>query len=527
MVALLVTLRLRLWWNAVRGHRQRLAVTVVGAVLAALAVLVALGVGAGAGTDPVRGPATAVVLLTAVSAGWVVLPLLAFGVDESLDPARFSPFPRTAAGLAPGLLVAACCGLPAVTTLAIALALVPAFCASLVAVAAAVVAAPAGLLTVVLLSRVVTTALARVLRGRRFRDLAAVTFTLVLAFAGLAVNALLRSRLASRGLGAGVDDATVQRLAGAAAWTPLGWVWGVPAALVRGDLTTAGVQAVLAVAFAAGLFLTWRRLLADALVTRPERDTGGAVVGSSRTVDALTPDSRIGAVAGRLLRSWRRDPRFLTTAVTGAAVPLVLVLWSALEGSDSSWGAGVPVLAAYLVTSAATQDTAYDRRSLWMHAAAGLPGHDDRCGRLLAIAVWGLPVVTAATVLSLAVSRVDAADGAAVVGLVIAVLLGGGGVAAWASARWPGPAPRAGQSPFAAEPGSALRGIALMATHVVGTALAVAPTAVLAVALRHRAAGIGLVPLAALFVGAGALVLGVRTGGRRLDRTWPELVGER
>src|SRR2546430_17468214 len=49
---------------------------------------------------------------TALVLGWLFLPLLFFGVDETLDPARFALLPLPRRTLAVGMLAAACVGIP-------------------------------------------------------------------------------------------------------------------------------------------------------------------------------------------------------------------------------------------------------------------------------------------------------------------------------------------------------------------------------------------------------------------------------
>ena len=48
--------------------------------------------------------------------GWLFLPLVFFGVDESLDPARFALLPLSRRTLIRGLFVASLVGVPAVAT---------------------------------------------------------------------------------------------------------------------------------------------------------------------------------------------------------------------------------------------------------------------------------------------------------------------------------------------------------------------------------------------------------------------------
>ena len=55
-----------------------------------------------------------VALATILAVGWVVVPLLATGVDDSLEPARFAPWGIEAKRLMPGLTIAAFTSIPAI-----------------------------------------------------------------------------------------------------------------------------------------------------------------------------------------------------------------------------------------------------------------------------------------------------------------------------------------------------------------------------------------------------------------------------
>ena len=79
-----------------------------------------------------------------VVVGWAVVPVLAFGVDETLDPARFATLPVRARDLVPGLTVAGALGVPGIATALVALSLVGTWSASLPAAAVAALCAPVG-----------------------------------------------------------------------------------------------------------------------------------------------------------------------------------------------------------------------------------------------------------------------------------------------------------------------------------------------------------------------------------------------
>ena len=517
MVGVVLGLKLRLWRNALRSSASRRALTVVGAVLSLLGVLLATASALTAGSVAATG-AMVVTLLSGVTCGWLIMPLIAFGVDDSLDPARLALLPLRAGRLLPGLLLAAACGVPGLATLLLTTGVSLGYRQTPAAMAASVVLAPLGLLTCVLLARVLTTAVARALRGRRFRDAAAVVFAVGTASLGIGVNAVL---------GRGVThpdqlDAAFARIGAIAGWTPVGWVWAVPADIAAGAPGRAFVRLALALVLAALLLLAWHRLLGKAL-TSPSGDTSFGRVRSGGMLNALLPDTAAGAIAGRCLRYWRRDPRYVTTAVTAVVVPLLLLTWQAATGAGSTLILLAPVLLAWLVASALSQDTSFDGSALWLHAVSGVRGTDDRIGRVLAMATWSLPMILVVDAVTLNLVNGWSRAGP-VLGLSVAVLLAGVGASSLVSARWQTKAPAAGGNPFAAESGSGLEGVLVVLAHGALTGAAVLPVVGLALfSLRMPWAGLLVAPLG-LLVGVIALVAGIRRGGRLLEASWPDVM---
>ena len=117
MVALLVRLKLTLLRNGLRRSVWRLVGLVVGGVYAlglvaaVLAGMVALRTASLATTGDVT-----VLAYSGLTVGWLLMSLLVFGVDETVDPAKFALLPVRARELLPGLLVAGAVGVPGVAT---------------------------------------------------------------------------------------------------------------------------------------------------------------------------------------------------------------------------------------------------------------------------------------------------------------------------------------------------------------------------------------------------------------------------
>lgn len=122
-------LKWTLWRRSYRGNVGKIIGTAFGALygLGGLALLVFAMLGltlwSGEGVlfpTVLRGIGAATVL------AWLLIPLLAFGVDDTLDARAFAPYPRSARELQPGLFAAAALSLPALFTL-LAVAVVSAF----------------------------------------------------------------------------------------------------------------------------------------------------------------------------------------------------------------------------------------------------------------------------------------------------------------------------------------------------------------------------------------------------------------
>jgi ABC-2 type transport system permease protein len=81
-----------------------------------LALAGAVGLGVSGAAPPAVGYVVAVFAGVATTLGWTLVPLLFFGVDESIDPARFALLPIRRGTLARGMLAAAFVGVPAAAT---------------------------------------------------------------------------------------------------------------------------------------------------------------------------------------------------------------------------------------------------------------------------------------------------------------------------------------------------------------------------------------------------------------------------
>lgn len=518
MVAHLVRLKLTLLRNGLKRSVWQIIGMVVGLLygLGALALVVAGIVAlAVAGSAELQrsvlvGGGSLLVL------GWMTLPIIAFGVDATLDPARFVTFPISRRDLIAGLGLAGLVGIPGAATVIGVLVAAFVWWRTPVAVLAALVTGALAVATCVVGSRAATTGLAPVLTGRRAREVTGFGMLALLAAVYLGFG-----RLTTGGLGS--EEQVVGALRSAAdvlGWTPLGVAWSVPADVAAGAWGTAGVRLVILVATLALLLLAWDRALARAMVQAPRHDAGSP--GNVRGLGwfARTPATPAGAVAARSLTYWFRDPRY---AMAVAAVFLAPVaMWA--FGMREQVLFFLPFLAVVTGWSIST-DTSSDGTALWMHVATPLRGIDDRAGRAAAALLVLSPVVVVLTVF-LAVVTGYADQLPALLGAALGAFLSALGVASVMSAAVVMRVQQAGENPFGVKQGSSVTTVLLQMGGMLSVGLLALPETGLAIAsIVLPSAVLGWVALlVGLVLGALLLVIGARWGGHLYDRGAPKLL---
>ena len=522
MVAILVKLKLTLLRNALRRSVWRLIGLIVGMLYAlGVVVLVITGLVALRWASVELTADVTVLAFSALSAGWLLLSLLVFGIDETLDPSRFALLPVRAREIMPGLLVSGLVGSTGIATVLVSLGLLASWSRGVGPVLATAVVIPIGVATCFLLSRFGTAAFASALSSRRFRDFAFVG--LALLGMGFGITANLAGNLAGHGQLADLR-AFLAHLADVAGWTPFGWAWAVPAEVARGQWLLAGVRLLLAVALVIALWLGWGHYL-DRRLTEPlEASRGGGRVRSGGLVDRLYPASPAGGVAARTLHYWRRDPRYLAGIAGFLIGPVILMATQVVNPN------GLPLLIAFapslmcwLIGSSVAQDLSYDGTALWLHASSGLRGVEDRVGRLWSTFTVFLPVLVVLTVLGLGLSG-DWGLWLPVVAVSIPLVLISVGVGTFVGTLWQWPAPPPGANPFQKGNSGGFPALASFTVTGLGSLVLSAPTIGLVIASFWRGwlAWLGL--LLGLVIGALAVWLGATRGGARLDKRWPEVL---
>ena len=523
MVALIVRLKLTLLRNSLRRSVWRMVGLIFGMLYALFIVVAAvIGLVALRWTSMIFTADLTVVAFSVVTIGWMTLSILVFGVDETVDPGKFALLPVPARKLLPGMFVAGLVGSPGIATVLVGLGLIATWTRGVLLVVAAVFAVVLGVATCFLLARTATSALAQALASRRFRDFAAVAIALFGAVVALVANGV--------GNFSGFHPELMRQLLGRAAvvlgWTPFGWSWAIPAELARGHAVSALIHLLLAAALVVALWLAWGYFLARSLTSPLDGGGGGTArqVSDRNIWNRIFPATPAGAIAGRAMRYWRRDPRYLTSLGAICVGPLVIVVTQLANPNGlKPLIAFAPVFITLFLGSIIASDISYDGSALWTHISSGIRGADDRWGRVLSTSLVITPIVVVmVAVTTIASGRIDYLP------RVVAVLLGVGliglGVGSWAGAIWQVPAPPPGASPFAKNEGG---GVAALLSFGITTGITMAlslPTIGLVIG-SFFVPWLGYLGIVVAAV-SGVIVLriGIRKGGERLDRRWPEVL---
>ena len=180
MARLLVQLKLRLLLNALRSSTAARTSFILSTFFAFVVAVggfyvLALFRGLSASVD------LTTVIFTAFALGWLILPIFAFGLDGTLDPATLALYPLRTRPLAVGLLAASAAGAWPAANLIGLLGVTVGLASGALGLLVAVVAVVLQVLFCITLARLVTTSMARLLRSRRGKDLAVFLFIPIFA----------------------------------------------------------------------------------------------------------------------------------------------------------------------------------------------------------------------------------------------------------------------------------------------------------------------------------------------------------
>jgi len=516
VVAQFLRLKLTLLANNFRRSRFQLVGMILGLVYGlGVAAIVTAGLGALRLATPDVARVVLIVFGSVVVLAFVLLPL-AFGVDDTIDPRKFSLFGIKTGRLALSLAIAAAVSIPTLVVTIFSIAQVVTWSRGVVPVLFALVAALLIIPTCVLAARVSTAIAAFFLSSRRLRDASGVVLVLVLAIAAPLVALGATTDWQAQGL------PVVRRIAAIASWTPFGAAWSAPGDAAVGRVDLAWLKLAIAAVFLVLLWFAWRALVALMLV-RPQREATARYYTGLGWFERL-PATPLGAIAARSLSYWGRDARYKVSLAVIPVVPIVMVLALLIGGVPAGiivW-IPVPIMCLFLGWTV-HNDIAYDSTAFWAHVSADTKGTDDRWGRIVPALFLGIPLVLVGSFASVVVVG-EYSIFPGLVGLSLCVLFVALGISSVISAGFPYPAVHPGDSPFAQPQAAGTAGSVIQSLSFFLTILLASPVVILVflnptlASVQYLGLGLGAA------IGLGVLVGGVAWGGHIVDRRAPELL---
>lgn len=516
MVAALLSLRFRVLANTLRRNTLQLVAVIFGALQALVILAIVVGGLAllAVYPQPVQ-QASIVIGGVALTLGWFLIPLLATGIEPTLDPLKLAAFPIPVGRLMVAMTLVGATWIPGIVTFLVSIGTALTWRQT---PGAALLALPCGVIATLICivgSRLAASLSANLVRGRRLRDRAAVLLLGAIVLLGPVALAVV--------LGLGSSD-PFPGTAAVLAVTPFGAIWGVPGELVAGHPDAAALSFAIALVTLLLLVVLWRVSLLATFRSRGGGAGSRQLAAGRLGVFRLVPATPAGAIAARSLLYWFRDARFARQLVLVPLMPALLILFSSLVHAPALIYLAAPVVAGLLPLTLFAV-ISYDGTAYALHLSTGVRGIDDRIGRAVALLGFALPAVAVVAIVSVTVAGAER-QLPALFGISLGVLLSGLAVISVSSASIVVPVARAGRNPFAAQPGSGMTSV-LGSYAVTGVTIGVAIPE-LALGIAGLVSGSVLLGWLALIVGvlwgAGSLVIGVRLGGRILDRTGPALL---
>lgn len=509
MVAIFAQLKWRLVTSRIRsvrgGTRAWMIVGWCVAVLLLALVLVGLVL---LRSQPELARTLVTTLFTAQFLAWGLAPLIAFGIDETVDPARFALLPIREDVLQRGLLVTALIGYLPVVNAVLLIGAAVALSTQWWMLPIALVAVAVQLLICVLFSRALSTAMSGLMSGRRGRDLG-----VMIGFAVIVGYMLLNFALNSVGQQGNGDEfgAKVSSVAAGLGWAPPGALAQLPGFLADGRGVRAVVAVITAAACAAVLWWWWSGALRASLTTMPS-DTENAArsTGRSGRAVATSTTGMMSLVADRnRVLAWR-DP---LRRVSWLLVLFLAFVWPFLviRGHGSLFAVTFPAI---LAGSLVADCYGTDGSGVWLHMVAFADrtrARGELLGHAVTVVLPGAVAMTAAVCLHAAI-RGDWAWAPAGVGTAVGGLLGGVAAAGYFSARLPYAVRQSRKSMFASSiAGQKGRTAGASLGMLAGGILTIIPAAVFAILAVTMDVSFGwialvlgpLVGLAAVWISSG------------------------
>lgn len=478
MARVFIRLKLAMLGNGFRRGWQQAAGTVIAIAYALpLSMLAARGVATlGRRGDPAVAEMVIVIAFAVMWLGWIVGPLLAFGMDETLDPRRLALLPLRRSQLLKGLLAASAVGIGPLATAIVLYGVLTGYARMGLPFVVVALAVVAQFLLCVGIARAATTSLSRRLSSRRGRDMLVV----VAAMFGLVVAGL--AQLPNLVFNTGGDPTTtaetlrmLRRVADALTVLPPAWAARAIGAATRGDHVVSLAWLAAAGVAAAAVLWWWAAALRRALATGEQARTGYDDADLFPAVLGWLPRTRLGAGVAKDVRYAWRVPQL---RVQYLMLVMLLVPSVALNVGGDSPQAAVLLAPLALLLLGITGFNAFgaDRGAVWVLDITGPQPRTDLLSKTLATAALGLPI-TAVVAAALAVVT----GGWAYVPLALVVACGVqgaiAGVGVVLSVLAPFPLPDSPTNVFAANAGAGCAAVVLQGVGLLVQLIVLAPIA--------------------------------------------------
>jgi ABC-2 type transport system permease protein len=519
---LLVQLKLRLIVNALRSSNSARVSFIVSTIFA-----VALAVGTFIVLASFSGKSTSVdltsVIFTVFAFGWLIAPIMVFGIDSTLDPAVLALYPVRTPALVRGLLAASFTGAWPLANVIGLLGVTVGLARGGLGLVIAVVAVALQVLFCIALSRFVTTSLAGLLRSRRGRDLAA--FLIIPLFALYEFFTQVVPKAASEGK---FTAASFTGFDSWMRWLPPGLAAHAIQDASDGDLGKAFARLAALVVVTIVFGWLWVRALSRALVTADSTTQAARVRGRGNL--PLAGLGLRGAVAARVWLYQRREPVSLVywamVAVITAAVSASSIVGHTKHPAVVLASAvfGCAFVGIFHANSAGVTGPPFFIEATALSRTRDLRAYFS--GQNVALAVIGTPLVIAVC-FGLAAASHHPVIGVEAATVVLAGMGASLGLSNLFSAALPFPTVRrAGTPMMVAAPGYNAYRIAGIFGTLIGTGICAIPAIFVAVATAHDsiALRIGLLwPCAAVY-GFVLALAGVRMAAAIATGKLPEMI---
>jgi ABC-2 type transport system permease protein len=526
MAWLFVRLKLALLLNGFRRGWQQALGIVFGALyilpLAIAGFFGAIALGRSATLAPLAEPVLVLVfaLLWLV---WTLGPLIAFGMDETLNPARLRLLPLRRHQLMGGLFAASAVGIGPLATLVFLGGVAVGFASDGLAALIVVPAVLAEFALCIASGRAVTTALSRRLQSRRGRDiltLGAALFGVV--FVGLAqLPRLMTSAPEQLPVTALVGPLTT--VATTASVLPPAWAARAVAAGHQGSAGVGILWLLAALGGVAAALWWWSRSLERTFdAPRAEASATDAADLFPRALTWL-PRTRLGAGIAKDVRYAWRVPQVRAQYLVLTVMFIPGAVFLARSSPDPRVVLLAPVLA-MLTGTASFNLFGPDRGAVWLLDTTGPQPRTDLVAKsLVAMGLGLLTTLTVAVLLAATSAGWDYLVPAALLAAATVAVVAA--IGAVVSVVAPFPMPDSPTNVFAANAGVGCAAVMIQGLGMIGEFILLAPV-VAGVLLTVRTGPAALVAVAAAAVVYGGLIwwLGTGIAARRLARRGPEFI---